>query len=125
MHGLCKAGIELNRKVISELAIHEPESFKELVAKARLPSRPKGPFCLRRGERSQAIVAETETRISNLSSRSDWEQAKAVILGPNGNLTKAAKQIGNLSKEERPAFGQAINQTKKKLRHSSNPPWMK
>ena len=63
----------------------------------------------------QAIVAETETRISNLSSRSDWEQAKAVILGPNGNLTKAAKQIGNLSKEDRPAFGQAINQTKKKV----------
>ena len=35
IHGLAKAGIELNRKVISELAIHEPDSFKELVAKAR------------------------------------------------------------------------------------------
>ena len=35
MHGLTKAGIELNRKVISELAIHEPDSFKELVAKAK------------------------------------------------------------------------------------------
>ena len=37
IHGLAKAGIELNRKVISELAIHEPEAFKELVAKPRLP----------------------------------------------------------------------------------------
>ncbi|MBP51842.1 MAG: 50S ribosomal protein L20 [Opitutae bacterium] len=35
MHGLTKAGIELNRKVISELAIHEPDSFKELVAKSK------------------------------------------------------------------------------------------
>ncbi len=35
MNGLNKAGIELNRKVISELAIHEPDSFKELVAKAK------------------------------------------------------------------------------------------
>ena len=35
MSGLNKAGIELNRKVLSELAIHEPDSFKELVAKAK------------------------------------------------------------------------------------------
>ena len=35
MHGLTKAGIELNRKVMSELAIHEPDSFKELVAKSK------------------------------------------------------------------------------------------
>ena len=35
MNGLNKAGIELNRKVLSELAIHEPDSFKELVAKAK------------------------------------------------------------------------------------------
>lgn len=35
IHGLTKAGIELNRKVMSELAIHEPDSFKELVAKSK------------------------------------------------------------------------------------------
>ncbi len=35
IHGLTKANIELNRKVMSELAIHEPESFKELVAKSK------------------------------------------------------------------------------------------
>ena len=35
IHGLSKANIELNRKVLSELAIHEPESFKELVAKSK------------------------------------------------------------------------------------------
>ncbi len=35
INGLNKAGIKLNRKVLSELAIHEPEGFKELVAKAK------------------------------------------------------------------------------------------
>ena len=37
--GLGKAGVEVDRKVLSELAIHEPEAFKGFVdkAKAALP----------------------------------------------------------------------------------------
>jgi phenylalanyl-tRNA synthetase alpha chain len=63
----------------------------------------------------QAIVAQAETILKTVSSRADWEQAKATILGPNGSLTQAAKGIGQLTKEERPAFGQALNQAKKKV----------
>ena len=33
--GLLKAGIEIDRKVLSDLAIHEPASFKALVEKAQ------------------------------------------------------------------------------------------
>ncbi|HEX7776307.1 MAG TPA: 50S ribosomal protein L20 [Parvibaculum sp.] len=33
--GLGKAGIEVDRKVLSDLAIHEPEAFKALVEKAQ------------------------------------------------------------------------------------------
>ena len=33
--GLTKAGIEVDRKVLSDLAIHEPEAFAGLVAKAK------------------------------------------------------------------------------------------
>ncbi len=33
--GLAKAGIEIDRKVLSELAIHEPEAFKAIVEKAQ------------------------------------------------------------------------------------------
>ncbi len=33
--GLTKLGILLNRKVLSELAIHNPDAFKELVEKAK------------------------------------------------------------------------------------------
>ena len=33
--GLNKAGIEVDRKVLSDLAIHEPEAFKAIIDKAR------------------------------------------------------------------------------------------
>ena len=35
MHGLNKAGIEVDRKVLSDIAIHEPEAFKALVDQAQ------------------------------------------------------------------------------------------
>lgn len=35
MNGLVKAGIELDRKVLADLAVREPESFAALVAQAK------------------------------------------------------------------------------------------
>ena len=35
MNGLKKAGITLNRKMISEIAIHDDKAFKDLVKKAK------------------------------------------------------------------------------------------
>ncbi|MAO83966.1 MAG: 50S ribosomal protein L20 [Myxococcales bacterium] len=35
MHGLAQAGIELDRRVLADLALHEPETFTELVEKAK------------------------------------------------------------------------------------------
>ena len=35
MNGLKKAGITLNRKMISEIAIHDEKAFKDLVKKAK------------------------------------------------------------------------------------------
>ncbi|MBQ7151432.1 MAG: 50S ribosomal protein L20 [Synergistaceae bacterium] len=35
MNGLKKAGINMNRKMLSELAIHDAAAFKELVAKVK------------------------------------------------------------------------------------------
>jgi len=35
MNGLKKAGIELNRKMLSEIAIADPAAFTELVSKAK------------------------------------------------------------------------------------------
>ena len=62
-----------------------------------------------------AIVAQAEASQASISSRSDWEQAKAAILGPKGALTQASKLIGKLPNEEKPAFGQALNKVKKEI----------
>ena len=35
IYGLNKAGITMNRKVLSELAIHDPDAFAQVVAKAK------------------------------------------------------------------------------------------
>lgn len=35
MHGLKLAGVDMNRKMLSEIAIHEPEAFTALVEKAK------------------------------------------------------------------------------------------
>lgn len=35
MDGLKKAGVEVDRKVLADLAIHEPEAFQSLVAQAQ------------------------------------------------------------------------------------------
>ncbi len=35
MNGLSKAGIEVDRKVLADLAVHEPEAFKALAEKAK------------------------------------------------------------------------------------------
>ena len=35
MHGLKLAGIELDRKVLADLAVHEPEAFKAIAAQAQ------------------------------------------------------------------------------------------
>lgn len=35
IQGLSRSGIELNRKMLSEIAIHDPDGFRELVNKAK------------------------------------------------------------------------------------------
>jgi len=35
IHGLSLAGVQLNRKVLADLAVHEPEAFAALVGRAR------------------------------------------------------------------------------------------
>ena len=43
------------------------------------------------------------------------EHSKGLFLGPNGKFTALMKQLGSLSKEERPAAGKLINQAKMEL----------
>jgi phenylalanyl-tRNA synthetase alpha chain len=63
----------------------------------------------------QAIVEEATLNLSSVNNRADWDNVKSTILGPNGSLTRIAKSIGGVAKEDRPAFGQALNRTKKQI----------
>ncbi|MFP6900678.1 MAG: phenylalanine--tRNA ligase subunit alpha [Opitutales bacterium] len=63
----------------------------------------------------QAILSETENALSAVEERAQLDQLKATVLGGNGSLTAVMKEIRSLSKEDRPAFGQAVNQVKTRL----------
>jgi phenylalanyl-tRNA synthetase alpha chain len=69
-----------------------------------------------------SFIAEIEplkqTALAELKSAPDaaaLEQTKGAWLGPNGKFTALMKQLGALSKEEKPAAGKAINAAKTEL----------
>ena len=62
-----------------------------------------------------ALVTKAQTELSALKSRPDFESAKARFVGPNGELTALMKQMGSVPKEQRPALGKLINETKTRL----------
>ncbi len=59
-----------------------------------------------------ALLAKAETDLAALATRPEFEAAKARLVGPNGELTACMKQMGSVPKEERPALGKLINETK-------------
>lgn len=59
-----------------------------------------------------ALVAQAATELPTLTSRPDFEAAKARFVGPKGSLTGLMKQMGKVAKEDRPAMGKLINETK-------------
>jgi len=59
-----------------------------------------------------------QAALADLKAASDLaalEQAKGTWVGPHGKLTALMKQLGSLSKEERPAAGKSINAAKADL----------
>src|SRR3954453_6464686 len=62
-----------------------------------------------------ALVAKAQTELAALKTRPEFEAAKARYVGPNGELTTLMKQMGTVPKEQRPAMGKLINETKTQL----------
>ena len=60
----------------------------------------------------ESILTEVRTGVAKLTTRAEFEAFKATISGPNGSLTQAAKGMRSIPKEERPAAGKLINETK-------------
>jgi phenylalanyl-tRNA synthetase alpha chain len=61
------------------------------------------------------LVSRATVDLGALNTRPDFEAAKARLVGPNGELTALMKQMGSVPKEERPAMGKLINETKGRL----------
>src|SRR3954464_11253503 len=62
-----------------------------------------------------ALIAKATAELPSLKARPEFEAAKARYVGPNGELTALMKQMGTVPKEERPAMGKLINETKARL----------
>jgi phenylalanyl-tRNA synthetase alpha chain len=62
-----------------------------------------------------ALVAKAQSELAALTARPALEAAKARYVGPNGELTALMKQMGTVPKEQRPAMGKLINETKGRL----------
>ena len=62
-----------------------------------------------------AILTKASAELAALKTRADFESAKSRYVGPNGELTALMKQMGSIPKEQRPAMGKLINETKARL----------
>ena len=62
-----------------------------------------------------ALLSKATVELPSLSTRPEFEAAKARYVGPNGELTALMKQMGTVPKETRPAMGKLINEAKTQL----------
>ena len=62
-----------------------------------------------------SLKAEALIELNAATDQSSLDRAKGAWLGPQGRFTGLMKQMGSLSKEERPLAGQAINAAKNEL----------
>ena len=66
-------------------------------------------------EQLSALLAKAQTELAALKTRPEFEAAKARFVGPNGELTALMKQMGSVPKDQRPALGKLINETKARV----------
>ena len=76
-------------------------------------------------EKIDAIRAAAKAAIEKTASENEIEELRVKYLGKKGELTAMLKQMGSLSPEERPSFGQRINAARKEAEEAleqSRPP---
>jgi len=59
-----------------------------------------------------ALQHKAQVDLAVIRTRPEFEAAKARLVGPNGELTALMKQMGSVPKDQRPAMGKLINETK-------------
>ena len=63
----------------------------------------------------EPMKAEALAELSAATDQSTLDRAKGAWIGPHGKFTGLMKQLGSLSKEDRPLAGKAINKAKAEL----------
>ncbi|WP_163930919.1 phenylalanine--tRNA ligase subunit alpha [Paraferrimonas sp. SM1919] len=71
-------------------------------------------------EQLNEIVREGVSAIDNAADLKQLDEIRVNYLGKKGKLTDMMKQMGKLSAEERPAFGQMVNAAKQEVQKSLN-----
>jgi phenylalanyl-tRNA synthetase alpha chain len=66
-------------------------------------------------EQVERLEREASEAIRAAKSTQELRQLEIEHLGKNGKVTGLMREIGNVPKEERPQFGQAVNQAKQRL----------
>src|ERR1700677_5267512 len=66
-------------------------------------------------EQLSSLLAKAAPELQAIRTRPELESAKARYVGPNGELTALMKQMGSVPKEQRPARGRLVNETKDSL----------
>jgi phenylalanyl-tRNA synthetase alpha chain len=66
-------------------------------------------------EQLSSLLAKASGELDSIRSRPELEAAKARYVGPKGELTSAMKQMAGVPKEDRPALGRLVNDTKARL----------
>jgi len=66
-------------------------------------------------EQLSSLLAKASGELQAIRTRPELESAKARYVGPHGELTAVMKQIASVPKEERPAIGRMVNETKARL----------
>jgi phenylalanyl-tRNA synthetase alpha chain len=62
-----------------------------------------------------SLLAKASNELQAIRTRPELESAKARYVGPHGELTAVMKQIASVPKEERPALGRLVNESKARL----------
>ena len=66
-------------------------------------------------EKLELLSAEAESALATAKDKDEVMKVRTQFLGRKGSISLLVKQLGTLSKEERPLAGQLINQIKSKL----------
>lgn len=63
----------------------------------------------------EALEQEAVAAIEGATTTADLRELEIKFLGKQGSLTGLMRQVGSLTKEERPAFGAAVNAAKERI----------